>query len=63
MDSANSHDEDEAAVEEMLATQDPKGSGKVDKLILSFSVLDLSLCVDMREPWMEGLRSEKVSLL
>jgi hypothetical protein len=46
-----------------LATQDPKVSGKVDKVAPRFGLLDLSSCVDLQEPWMEGLRSEKVSSL
>jgi hypothetical protein len=59
VDSTNSHDDNKTAIKKMMATQDPNGSGEVDKLTPSFSLLDLLSCMDMWEPWMEGPRSEK----
>jgi hypothetical protein len=60
VDSADSHDDDAAAVEEMLATQGPKDSGEVKNLAPSFGLMDREGYVDMRKPWVEGPRSEKV---
>jgi hypothetical protein len=54
VDSTDSHDDDEVVIEETLARQDHTGLGEVDKLALSLGLLDLSLRVDMQEPWVEG---------
>jgi hypothetical protein len=63
VDGAGSHDDDEAAVEETLAMQDQADLGEVEKLALRFSLLDLSSCMDMWEPWVEeGPKSKKVSI-
>jgi hypothetical protein len=59
IDSADSHDDDAAAVEETLAMEDPVGSGEVNELPPSSGLMDLSAYVDMREPWVEGPRSKK----
>jgi hypothetical protein len=58
------HNDDNAvAIEETLATQGPTDSGEVNRLPLSSGLMDFSMYVDMLEPWVEGLRSEKVSSL
>jgi hypothetical protein len=62
VDSMDSHDDNAAAIEETLAMQGPKASGKVENLATSFGLMDPAGYVDMREPWVEGSRSEKVSL-
>ena len=61
VDSADSYDDDAAAVEETLATQGPEHSGEDNELAPRTGLLDLSGYVDMREPWVEGPKSEKVS--
>jgi hypothetical protein len=60
VDNADSHDDNAAAVEEMLATQGTEGSGEVESLAPSFGLLDHEGYVDMRKPWVVGPRSEKV---
>jgi hypothetical protein len=60
IDSADSHNDDTAAVEEKLATQDPEDSGEVRNLAPNFGLMDWEGNVDMRKPWVEALRSEKV---
>jgi hypothetical protein len=62
VDSADSHDND-AAVEETLATQGPETSGEDNELGPKVGLMDLTGYVDMREPWVEGPKSEKVSSL
>jgi hypothetical protein len=42
-----------------MPTQGPEGSGEVN-LAPSLGLLDLEGYVDMREPWVEGARGEKV---
>jgi hypothetical protein len=63
VDSADSHDDDAAAVEETLATQGPETSGEDNELGPKVGLMNLAGYVDMREPWVEGLKSEKVSSL
>jgi hypothetical protein len=60
VDSADSHDDNAVGVEETLATQGPEDSGEVEKLAPSFGVMDPEGYVDMREPGVEGPRSDKV---
>jgi hypothetical protein len=60
VDSADSHDDDPAAVKETLATQGPEDSAEVGSLAPSFGLMDREGYVDMRKPWVEGRRSEKV---
>jgi hypothetical protein len=44
---------------EAMPTQGPEGSGEVN-LAPSSGLLDLEGYVDMREPWIEGAKGEKV---
>jgi hypothetical protein len=60
VNSGDSHNDDAAAVEETLAMQGPEDSGEVGNLIPSFGLMDQEGYVDMRKPWVEGPRSEKV---
>jgi hypothetical protein len=63
VDSADSHDNDAAAVKETLAMQGPETSGEDNELAPKVGLMDLTGYVDMREPWVEGPKSEKVSSL
>jgi hypothetical protein len=62
IDSANSagSDDDALAVEETMPTQAPEVSGEVFNLALRIGLLDPEGYIDMREPWIEGSRGEKV---
>jgi hypothetical protein len=62
VDSADSHNDD-AAVKETLATQGPETLGKDNELGPKVGLMDLTGYVAMREPWVEGPKSEKVSSL
>jgi hypothetical protein len=61
VDSADSHDDDAAAVEATLAMQGPEDSGEVENPALNLGLMSREGYVDMRKPWVEGRRSEKVS--
>jgi hypothetical protein len=58
--SADNHDDDTVAVEEILATQGPEALDEVENLTPSLGLMDPEGYVNMREPWVKGLRSEKV---
>jgi hypothetical protein len=45
---------------ETMPTQGPEASGKVENLVPSIGLLDPEGYVDVRAPWVEGLRGEKV---
>jgi hypothetical protein len=71
-DSVGTHDDDTAVVDETMATQgpeasgeDPQGaeaSGENQNLVPSIGLLDPEGYVDMRAPWVEGAKGEKVCL-
>jgi hypothetical protein len=73
VDSADSHvDKDnddndrsevnETIAEETMPTQAPEASGEGEDLVPGMGLLDPEGYVDMREPWVEGAKGEKVSL-
>jgi hypothetical protein len=51
--------QEDSGEHETMPTQGPEGSGEVN-LAPSLGLLDLEGYVDMREPWVEGARGEKV---
>jgi hypothetical protein len=62
-DSADSHvddDGDDDNAEETMPTQVPEASGEVGDLAPSIGLLDPEGYVDMRTPWVEGAKGEKV---
>jgi hypothetical protein len=71
VDSADSHVDDdnddndrsevnETIAEETMPTQAPEVSGEGEDLAPSLGLLDPEGYVDMREPWVEGAKGEKV---
>jgi hypothetical protein len=48
--------------EETMPTQVPEASGEVENLVPSIGLLDPKGYVDMRAPWVEGAKGEKVCL-
>ena len=52
---------DATIAEETMPTQGPEGSGEVNLAPIP-GLLDLEGYVDMREPWVEGAKGEKVCL-
>jgi hypothetical protein len=60
-DDGNGSDHNDPDAEETMPTQAPEASGEVDNLVPSIGVLDPESYVDMREPWIEGAKGEKVS--
>jgi hypothetical protein len=61
IDSTDGHDDDTAAVEATLAAQGPEDSGEVEHPAPNLGLMSREGYVDMRKPWVEGPRSEKVS--
>ena len=67
-DSADSHVEDDngdsgdsaSDAEQTMPTQVPEASGEVANLAPSIGLLDPEGYVDMRTPWVEGAKGEKV---
>jgi hypothetical protein len=45
---------------ETMPSQGPKVSGEVENLSLSFGLMDTEGYMDMRQPWVEGPKGEKV---
>jgi hypothetical protein len=60
-DDSNGSDRNDPDAEETMPTQAQEASGEVDNLVPSIGVLDPESYVDMREPWIEGAKGEKVS--
>jgi hypothetical protein len=69
VDSNNSHvgdanadgsDDNTLIAEETMPAQAPEVSGKVANLTPSIGLLDPEGYMDMRAPWVEGLKGEKV---
>jgi hypothetical protein len=56
----NGSDNNDPDTEGTMPTQAPEASGEVDNLVLSIGVLDPESYVDMRAPWVEGAKGEKV---
>jgi hypothetical protein len=59
-DSDDGSDVNAPIAEEMMPTQAPEASGEVDNLVPSIGLLDPKGYVDMRAPWVEGSKGEKV---
>jgi hypothetical protein len=60
-DDGNGSDRNDPDAGETMPMQAPEASGEVDNLVPSIGVLDPESYVDMREPWIEGAKGEKVS--
>jgi hypothetical protein len=60
INSADSHKDNTAAIEEMLAMQGPEDSGEVGNLASSLGLMNREGYMDMGKQWVEGPRSEKV---
>jgi hypothetical protein len=59
-DNNNGSDGNDLITGEMMPTQAPETSGKVENLIPSIGLLDPEGYVDMGAPWEEGSKGEKV---